>query len=113
MTDALLHAEALHAGYITAAGPSAMTLSKGSCLPVDLLDDGQLVQVEGGDAGMANAIGQLHDVLSILVNILADIRHAQQLLNRWPHLQHKHTHEADTPDPNARWPNSKVCMRQL
>lgn len=51
----------------------------GKCLPANLLDDGQLVQVEGG--GAASTIRQLHDVLSIFLNILTDIRHTQQLLH--------------------------------
>lgn len=58
-------------------------------LPMDLLDNGQLVQIEGGVASMADVIRQLHDMLSILVNVLADVGHAQQLLNRRPHLQPK------------------------
>ena len=55
---------------------------------MDLLDNRQLVQVEGRDPSMANVLRQLHDMLGILVNILADIGHAQQLLDRRPHLQH-------------------------
>ena len=48
-------------------------------LPADLLDDRQLIQVERGS--MAGVIRQLHDVLSILVNVLVHIGHTQQLLN--------------------------------
>ena len=47
--------------------------------PADLLDDRQLVQVERGST--AGVIRQLHDVLSILVNVLVHIGHTQQLLN--------------------------------
>jgi len=47
--------------------------------PADLLDDRQLIQVERGS--MAGVIRQLHDVLSILVNVLVHIGHTQQLLN--------------------------------
>ena len=47
--------------------------------PADLLDDRQLIQVERGST--ARVIRQLHDVLSIFLNVLAHIWHAQQLLN--------------------------------
>ena len=43
---------------------------------------------------MTNVIWQLHDVLSILVNILTDIGHAQQLLDRWSQLHHHQFPEA-------------------
>lgn len=48
-------------------------------LPADLLDDRQLIQVERGST--AGVIRQLHDVLSILLNVLAHIWHTQQLLH--------------------------------
>ena len=44
-------------------------------IPANLFDDRQLVQVE------ASVIWSLHDVLSVLLNVLADIWHAQQFLN--------------------------------
>ena len=43
---------------------------------------------------MTDVIRQLHNVLSILVNILTDIGHAQQLLDSWPHLHHHQFPEA-------------------
>ena len=48
-------------------------------LPADLLDDRQLIQVERGST--ACVIRQLHDVLSVFLNVLAHIGHTQQLLN--------------------------------
>ena len=38
---------------------------------------------------MTNVVRQVHNVLSILVDVLTDIGHAQQLLDRRPHLQHQ------------------------
>ena len=48
-------------------------------LPADLLDDRQLIQVERGST--ARVIRQLHDVLSVFLNVLAHIGHTQQLLD--------------------------------
>ena len=48
-------------------------------LPAHLLYKWQLVQVEGRYAAIL--LRELHDLLCILLDVLAHIRHTQQLLN--------------------------------
>lgn len=54
-------------------------------LPTDLGDDRKPVKIKRWH--LTRLRGQLHDMLGILGDILADKWHAQQLLDRWPHLQ--------------------------
>ena len=54
-------------------------------LPTDLGYDRKLVKIKRWQ--LTRLGGQLHDMLGILGDVLADKWHAQQLLYGWPHLQ--------------------------